>query len=168
MPFHRTRARSIRPVIQSFKKVINHAGASRAASTDIIYPLSNGVDSVAAGQSSPTDVDVPTGSIIKGFIIQYSSMNLVGVSIFSNWCIQLVHSGQSLVSPILVGGNPRRNQVFKQGLMAIGDNQNSNMRLMFKIPKGFQRVREGDKWQLAVNSDGVLAAAAQIIYKFYR
>jgi len=172
MPFHgyrgSRRRNGPRQVIQSYKKVINHAAASRAATADIAFGLSIGVDSIAAGQTGPTDINVPTGSVIKGFVIQYSSMNLVGVALFSHWCIQLTRAGQSLVTPLLVGGNPQRNQVFKQGLMAIGESQNSNIRLLFKIPKGFQRVREGDQWTLVVNSDQVIASVAQIIYKFFR
>ncbi len=156
------------PVIQSFKKVLNGAPASRAASTDITRFLSTGTDSVAAGQTSVGDALVPTGSIIKFIEIQWSASNLAAVACFVHVCIQQTHAGQSPVSPLTVGGSPQRNQVFFQAMYLIGKDQNSNHVFRFKVPKKFQRVREGDNWQFVTNGDTVYADATQVIYKFYR
>lgn len=169
MPRHfRRRSSRMAPVIQSYKKVINSAPASRAAATDITIFMTAGKDSVAAGQTSVTDPDVPTGSVIKYIEIQYCVTNLVAISAFFNITIQLVHSGQSPVSPLTVGGSPQRNQVFFQQLFSVGKEQNSTHVYRFKIPKKFQRVREGDSWLFTTNGSVVYTDAMMIIYKFFR
>ncbi len=170
MPFHRTRRRSISPrsVVQSFKKVLNYAGTSQVANTQENILLSSGTDSAAAGQTGPTDANVPTGSVIKGFIIQYSSYNTVNVAAFTHIAIQLKRGTQSFIDPRLVGGNTQRNQVFKQKLWNVAPNTNSNHAFMFKIPRGYQRVREGDVWSFSVISDQIVTRVVQVIYKFFR
>ncbi len=158
----------MRPVIQSFKKVLDAAGTSRAAGATIPHFMSEGVDSVAAGQTSPTDDDVPTGSIIKAFYIDYCVTNLVAISFFHDVSIQLLHTGQTAVSPLVVGGSPQRNQVFFQKVYSVGKEQSSTLAFWFKVPKKFQRVREGDKWQFVVNGSAVYTDRLKVIYKFYR
>ncbi len=156
-----------RAVVQSYKKVINIAPASLTTAR-IEDVISNGKDSVAAGQTSPTDADVPTGALIKFIEIQFSQANLVAVAMFTNWSIMQLHSEQTAVGPNVVGGSARRNQVFRQGLYMLGQNQNNNRTIRFKVPPKFQRVREGDSWRFVHISDQVSSASTQIIYKFYR
>lgn len=167
---YRTRRRGYRgkAPIQSFKKVLNYAGASRGASAIIDFTIVTGVDSVAAGQTSVTDTQVPTGATVKYFDITYGDSNLVAVSYFNHKTIQLVHSGQTRIDPRTVGGDPQRNQVFYQRLDMLGKEQNGTYRIRFKVPPRFQRVREGDKWQFTVVGDQVHTDICQIIYKFYR
>ncbi len=157
----------VRQVIQSFKKVLNNAETTQPI-TAVTKQLVLGEDSIAAGQTGPTDPGVPTGSVIKFILIQYSCMNLVNVSNTHHWCIQLLHSGQTIVPPDAVGGNPQRNQVFVQGHMNMGQSQNNNRTIKFKIPRKFQRVREGDSWNFTSKSTQVYTDAMQTIYKFYR
>ncbi len=157
-----------RPVIQSFKKVLNDAPASRLAATNIITNLSVGVDSAAAGQTSPTDANVPTGSSIRFFEIQWAMGNLTGGNNFFHVTIQLTRSSQSVVSPNVVGGNTQRNQVFFQSLFQIGTEQNGSRVYRFRVPKMFQRVREGDTWRFVRQGDATFTDSVQVIYKFYR
>lgn len=157
-----------RSVVQSFKKVINEAPTSRPAATTIGRTASVGTDSVAAGQTSATDTAVPTGSVIKYIEFHYSFVNLVNVASFMHLCIQLLHSGQTAVAPNVVGGSPQRNQVFWQAQRCLGQTQNGNMVIRFKIPPKYQRVREGDSWQLTRTCDTVFSDSCQLIYKFYR
>lgn len=156
------------PVIQSYKKVLNYAPASHTAATDIEITLSTGVDSVAAGQTSPTDTGVPTGAIIKYMEIQCAMGNPTVTPLFLNFIVMKLEAGQSSVSPLVVGGSQLRNQVLHQGLVQIGERQNFNRVLRFKIPKRFQRVKEGSLWRLILNGDVVWSSSFQIIYKFYR
>jgi len=67
-----------------------------------------------------------------------------------------------------VGGDPIRNQVHLQLLRMLGANQNVNFHIKFKVPKQFQRVREGDFWLLVTESDVVTNSAWQFIYKHFR
>ncbi len=170
MPYRRRRmARSRAPVvIQSYKKVLNFAAASRAAGVQIVHTLAIGTDSVAAGQTGPTDAVVPTGCVLKFIEIQYSVQNLVLISSFTHIGIEMLESGQTAVDPRVVGGNPQRNQVFYQVVKSIGQNQNRDITLRFKIPKRFQRMREGRSWVFVYNPSTVVTDVTQVIYKFYR
>ncbi len=164
----RRRSTMPRTVVQSFKKVLHFAGASRSAAATISFIASTGTDSVAAGQTGQTDAAVPTGSVIKYIEIDFAVSNLVLVLAVQNIAIQRIHSGQSVINPVTVGGNAQRNQVFLQGMFILGTEQNNNRKYRFKIPKKYQRVREGDSWVFTTNCDVVTGSACQIIYKFYR
>lgn len=166
--FRRSRRRSLGNVIQSYKKVLNIAPTSRAASTDHLILLVRGQDSVAAGQTSVTDANVPTGAIIKFIEIEYSAVNLVDVSAFHHLSVQRTDSGQSPISSNAVGGDPQRNQVHLQAMMSLAPSQNNNRKILFKIPAKFQRVKEGSSWWYTYTCDQVFSDAIQIIYKFYR
>lgn len=159
---------SPRNVIQSYKKVLNQALISRGSASDLDFNLTSGVDSIAAGQTGVIDADVPTGSVVKYIEILLAFTNLVAVSNILNFGIQLVHSGQTPVSMLTVGGNPQRNQVFRQYLKSIGKEQNSNFTIKFKVPPKFQRIREGDRWVFSRNGSAVFAEAFEVHYKFYR
>ncbi len=169
--YRRSRGRRMsmpRNVVQSFKKVIDHAPASRVKDVVLPFFLANGVDANAGQQSSPTDTTVPTGSVIKGFSIDFPIVNLVNIAMFVWVSIQLVHNGQTEISPRVIGGSPQRNQVFFQKMFMVGQLQNMNFHKNFKIPERFQRMREGDSWKFAYISDQVHTSGGQIIYKFYR
>ncbi len=163
------RSRGASPVvIQSFKKVLNDAPTSRVPATNIVLNLAKGVDSVAAGQTGVIDADVPTGCVIRSIEIQWSYANLSGGNCFIHTTIQKLRSGQGGIAANLVGGNPQRNQVFHQTMRSIGTDQNGNAVFRLKIPKMFQRMREGDVWQFSRTGTAVYTDALQVIYKFYR
>ncbi len=170
MPYHRGGRRNgaIRPVIQSFKKVINHAPTSRAAAATVVFPVVTGVDSIAAGQTRPVDTNVPTGCLVKYIEFQYTQGNLVLINQFNHILIGKIHSGQTLPAPNVVGGSPLRNQVFRQDHFTIGQQQSSVKKYKFKIPPRFQRMREGDEWQFITTADAIGVNSLQAIYKFYR
>ncbi len=93
MPRHyRRRSYSPRPVIKTYKKVLNFAGTSQtiANHTDVI---TTGTDSVAIGQTGATNTTIPTGSSVRYIEIQYSAINLVNTAAFIHFTIQLVHFG---------------------------------------------------------------------------
>ncbi len=170
MPYRRMRRRSSmipRNVIQSFKKVIDIAPESLTVNKHDIL-LSQGLDSTTAGQTSPTDVDVPVGSIIKHFNIDLAFINIGNTDCFLWITIQQLRSGQTGVNPRVVGGNNQRNQVFRQKMIGVPPDTNANIHWTFKIPKRFQRVRAGDTWVIRYENDNVVSRCAQIVYKFYR
>lgn len=164
----RSRRGSLGTVVQSYKKVLNFAPASHAAAGNIHNVIMTGVDSVAAGQTGPTDQNVPTGSLVKYIEIQHSFVNLVSVASFMHIAIQRTHSGQVPIAANAVGGNPQRNQVMHLQMVNLGADQNGNRKYGFKIPKKYQRVREGDNWVFTVVCDTIWTDALQVIFKFYR
>ncbi len=168
--FRGSRRRSMpRQVVQSFKKVMNDAAVSSAGGSTKQFTLAVGTDGVVVGQSSAVDPNVPTGCLIKAFRLQVGFQNLAAAAAANiHVSIMKLHSEQTNVVPNLVGGNSRRNQVFYQALKMIADGTAINMDMLFKVPKRFQRMREGDVWRfLWLNSDTV-SYVGQCIYKFYR
>ncbi len=172
MPMRRRKFRkprgSLRTVTQTYKKVLNFAPASVAAAVQTSFIMSAGVDSIAAGQTGVTDPNVPTGSVITGFDIQISLSNLVTISSFVFVTIQRIESGQATVDAQAVGGNPQRNQVHLQLQRSLGKDQNRDFVIPFKVPRKFQRVKEGSLWVVTVKCDTIRTEATQIIYKFLR
>jgi len=153
-----------RPLRKTYKKVLNFAASSHAAGTKVDIFMAVGVDSIAIGQLTPTDGNVPTGARITSFVIQYAAQNLALTPAFVHLTIQHLHSGQGTIDPRVIGGNPQRNQVFNQQLRSIGLQQNFNYVKAFKVPKKFQRVREGDSWSFTYFLDQVVSDIVQIIY----
>ncbi len=167
VPYHTRRRRmsSMSP-IQSYKQISVDGPASRAAATNIVHNLVIGIDNYAG----PTAVnnEVPTGAKITSVLLLLGFTNLVSVSALMHLNVQFLRSGQAAITPGAIGGNPQRNQVTDTRMFFIGQNQNSNFMMLVKVPKMFQRIREGDVWKLVYRNDAVFASATQAIYKFYR
>ncbi len=164
--FRGTRRRGIRPIIKSFKKVLFNVNASFGAGFQTEF-IAQGIDGVAPGQSSVNDPVVPTGSVIKYVEVQFAANNSVATPVYLNCTLQYKLSGQAFIDPNAVGGNQQRNQVMHQDLFAVAQNQNSTHKFKFKIPKGFQRLREGMQWGLVWANSATVNREVQIIYKFY-
>ncbi len=167
MPRHFKKRRSLGGIVNSYKKVLDFAPES-ISSGKKNYLIANGVDSVASGQTSVTDANVPTGSKIMSFTVIFGASQIVGGSVFMYTSFQRFVSGQGTIDPRTVGGDPQRNQVLHQDMYSIGINQNSNRVYHFKVPKGMQRIREGAGWYFTVNGTNTTTNAVQVIYKFYR
>ncbi len=166
MRHFRRRSRGPRTIIRSYKKVLNFAPVSSGAGVKFDHGLAAGADSVPLGQTGPTDNTVPTGSIIDYIEIQWGVSNLAAASNFVHITVQNLVSGQAAtVSPILVGGNPQRNQVHHQEMRSIGQGQNMTFVYKFKVPKMLQRMREGSQWFFTVLGTAAYTHSCQVIYK---
>lgn len=152
--------------VQSFKQIGIDGPASRAAATNIVSTLSNGLDNYAGPTAN--NYEVPTGAIIKSINVQCCLMNLVSQVTNVVVSLQLKRDGQSVVTPNAQGGNAGRNRVFYTKQLFIGKDQQNNLEWNFKIPKKYQRVRETDQWSLVMRGDTVFSSVVQWIYKFYR
>ncbi len=155
-----------RPVVQSFKQVQWHAPVTLAAATKTDFQISAGLDNYAGPTAS--NLEVPTGALIKAIIIQASAVNVAAGASFIHFTLQNVLSGQSTLDPVSVGGNPNRNEVHKHLLRASGENQNINVDFVYKVPAKFQRVKEGAKWHIVMHATQPAVFAMNVIYKFYR
>ena len=160
------RRKVARLVTQSYKQVSVDGPASRTASTTIIHNIVNGVDNYTGPTAA--NAEVPTGAVVKSIDIQCAFSNLVSVSALLFLTIQLKRDGQTTLAPNAQGGSPGRNRVFYTRMVFLGEDQNSNYHFRFKVPKKFQRIREGDQWNIAYTCNQVYTSATQAIYKFYR
>ncbi len=157
---------SPRNPIQSYKQIAVDGPASRAAATNIFHTFVRGVDDYAG--PTALNQEVPTGAVITSVIIFASFTNLVSVSALLHFNVIIQRSGQASPTPGAIGGSPVRNTVVHTEMKFLGQNQNNNIRLMIKVPRIMQRIREGDLWTLVYRADAVFASATQVIYKFYR
>lgn len=130
--------------------------------------LVQGVDSVAAGQVSATDANVPTGCHVKFIEVQFAVHNSVETPCFVNCSVQYILQSQTSQNPDLLGGNAQRNQVIHQDMFSVGALQNSTHKFKIKIPKRFQRIKEGTQWLLVWSNTATVNRALQVVYKFYR
>jgi len=160
----RSRRVSMRPVIQSVKRQIV-VGPITQVPGNIQYTLVKGVDLL----SVPVEQEeVPTGAVVKFIEVQISQQDVAGPGTnFSVISIQRVHSGQVVIDPYTTGGNEQRNQVFHTILRCVAPSQNSNILIKFKVPKSFQRMRNGDKWVLTVNNNNALEHLHFVFFKYY-
>ncbi len=152
--------------IQSYKQVTVDGPASRAAATIIIHDVLLGVDNYTGPGASNSEV--PTGAKVMSFLLMATYSNLVAVSSLMHFHVQFRRSGTAVVTPGVVGGNPLRNTVTTTRMFFIGKEQNTTMVILVKVPRIYQRIREGDIWSILYSSDTVFASATQAIYKFYR
>lgn len=153
--------------IQSYKKVLFFVPAGFTAGFNNQF-MAQGTDGISGQQVTNVDGLVPTGSVIKYFEIQFCVTNLVSTPIYINCTIQYKLSGQAIVDPNAVGGSATRNQVLHMDYFTVGANQNSTHKFKFKVPKRFQRIREGMDWVMSWSTNGSVNNSTQIIYKFYR
>ncbi len=153
-------------VIQSYKQIAVDGPASRAAATTIVHTFVNGVDNYTGPTGSNSIV--PTGAKVMSIIIFACFTNLVSVSSLLHLNVQMRRAGIAGITPGNVGGASQRNTVIFTDMKFLGQNQNSNFIFRLKIPKMFQRIREGDSWEIRYQADAVFASATQVIYKFYR
>ncbi len=168
--FHRgfqgSRRRStLRPMVNTYKKVLHFVNASFGAGFTNDF-LVQGQDNISPKQTSNVDGAVPTGSRIKFIEVQFAAANNVATPIYVNCTLQYKLGGQAFIDPNTVGGHNQRNQVLHMDLFSVGNGQNSTHKFKFKIPKKFQRVREGMDWALVWRTNGTLNRELQAIYKF--
>jgi len=157
----------MRPMVNSYKKVQNSGQATFGTPGFQSEFLVQGVDNFT-GQLTATDANVQTGSIIKFIEVQFALANVLEGACFVNCTVQYTLSSQTVVDPDQVGGNQQRNQVLHQDMFSVGGFQNSTHKFKFKIPKKFQRVREGMDWVLVWSNSAAVTRNVQTIYKYYR
>ncbi len=151
--------------IQSYKQITIDGPASRAAATDIVHVIAQGVDNYTG--PSAANNEIPTGAKVMSILVMASFTNLVAVSSLLHFNVQC-RRGAARIVPGAVGGSSQRNTVIFTAMKFLGQNQNSNYMWLLKIPRIYQRIREGDTWDLIYRTDTVFASATQVIYKFYR
>ncbi len=160
------RSMRLQPIVKSYKKVLFFAEAAFTAGFTNQF-LVQGTDNISPTQSSQTDGTVPTGSIVKYIEVQFAISNLVSTPCYITCSLQYTLAGQSPKDPVSIGGNNQRNQVLHMDMYSVGANQNSNHKFRFKIPKKFQRVREGMNWALTWATNVTVNNQTLVIYKFY-
>ncbi len=153
---------------RSVKYQVTQAAASESAGLTAIT-IASGKDDETLGQTSVTDISVPTGSKIAQIEIWMPKVNLgAGTANFITWSIQRTQSGQSVVDPIIQAGNPLRRNVMLTGKLGLGAGQNNNLHIKYKLPKKYQRIGEGDVWNIVNNNGLAVSTEYMFIYKVWQ
>jgi len=164
--------RSSKVVIDSVKHEIRYSNllqAGGAVRDIIIAQAKNTVDIV------DNTTDVKTGCVIKAIIFELNWNTEGSITQVTDWQIVKTKSGQgaAIFNPS-VPNLPTRSQTFMSGMeMPAGINHSSAVKRMgtLLIPKGKQRMSEGDIWRLFYNFSGsgnIADACGKFIYKEYR
>ncbi len=156
-----------RSTVRSAKYIVVQAGASEAAGLTATT-ICKGVDNATLGQSSVTDIDVPTGCKISKFEMWMPKVNLgAGTANFIDWTIQRTNTGQAVVNPVTAGGNPLRSNIMLSGVLGLGAGQNNQLHVSFKIPPKFQRIQDSQVWSVVNNNGLAVSTKYQFIYKVF-
>jgi len=119
----------------------------------------------------------PHGTKILGFYLDASIMNVDNIVGRTDWYLCKVNGGQSITNyptPGSTGGNQLRKLIFHeekgifQGTATTGGGNASRGRQFIRIPRGYQRMGEGDKWIIRVGSSENYSYCLKAIYKWYQ
>ncbi len=169
MGFRRNRGSSKGNIIDSIKHEARYslllASGGSVKNIDIAQAVNNPV----------LDNDVKTGSLIKAIFFENNYNFESNITAIFDWCIAKLKVGQANVDfDPAIPNQPNRSQVFLWGMeMPAGINNSSSIKRMgtLLIPKGKQRMSEGDRWVLFYRSSagaGQEDACGHFIYKEYR
>ncbi len=153
---------------RSVKYQVTQAGASEGAGLQAVT-MWKGKDEETLGQTGVNDTDVPTGSIVPSVEIWMPKVNLgAGTANFITWSIQRTQTGQAVVDPIVQAGNPLRRNVLLTGKLGLGAGQNNSLHFKYRVPKKYQRVGDGDVWNLVMNNGLAVSTEYMFIFKVYQ
>ncbi len=152
---------------RSAKYIIDVASSSESSGLQA-QTVINAQDGETLGQTSGTSALVPTGSKVMLLDLRMPKVNLSATANFVHWSIQRTQSGQSVINPISMGGNPLRKNVLLSGIIGLGDSQNNGLHIRYKIPKKFQRMGDGDVWSIVNNNTSAVSTVYQFMYKVFQ
>ncbi len=159
-------------IIDSVKHEVRYSNllASGGSIKTIVIAEAKNTEDIAS------DTDVKTGSIIKAIFFE-NNYNFEGnITAIYDWQIVKFKFGQASVTDMdpAIPNGPIRSQKFLWGMeMPAGINNSSSVKRIgtLLIPKGKQRMSEGDRWELNYRSSagaGGEDACGHFIYKEYR
>ncbi len=152
-----------RNVIRTAKYIVVVGPASEATGTTVT-PMILGADNAVLGQTGVTDITVPVGARVEKIEIFMPKIGLGAIGNFITWSVQHLVSGQAVISPIVAGGSPLRKNIILTGHVGLGQNQNNSIHVKFRIPKRFQRIGDGDAFQIVNHNHLAVTTDYYIIY----
>ncbi len=119
----------------------------------------------------------PLGSKIKGFYLEVSTSNVDNIVGRTDWYLMKKNPGITITSypsPGATGGTLQRNAIFHeekgigQGTATTGGGQSTRKQQFIAIPRGYQRMAEGQEWVIRVGSSENYSFCLKCIYKWYQ
>ncbi len=157
-----------RSMVRSVKYIVNIGGASEGSGVQV-QTIAAGKDNTTLGQVDTFDTEVPVGSRITKLLLMCPKVNLgSSTANFICWTLQKIRVGQTVQDPLLAGGKAQRQNIHLTGMLGLGAGQNNSLIIKFNIPKGLQRMGDGEGWQLVTNNGLAVSTQYQFIYKVWQ
>ncbi len=161
-------ARRLGNIIHSRKEIVDSTNLAVAAATNTVVTLCTAVDNYVGATAT-----CATGSIIKSvYLFQQIISGDSGVA-NADWFFVKAPSDvvDSLPVPGATGGNQNRKWILHEEKGIPGNALDGAYPLTFKgvikIPRGRQRMGEGDKIVIKMRSADIYNACTKAIYKVY-
>ncbi len=159
-------------IIDSVKHEVRYSNLLEAGGVVRFVTIATGKNTVDISG----DTDVKTGSLIKAIFFELNFNTEGNVTTVTDWSIHKQRTGQGATTDFdpAIPNQPTRSQVFLWGMeMPAGINNSSSIKRIgtLLIPKGKQRMSEGDVWVFTYRSSagaGGHDACGHFIYKEYR
>jgi len=119
---------------------------------------------------------VPLGATVLGFYLESSSNNVDNIVGRTDWYLMKRPKGigtGAFPTAGATGGHEKRALIFHEtkgvfsGATSTVGGQMTRIREFIKIPKGFRRFAENDKWTIRVGSSENYSYCLKCIYKWY-
>ena len=165
MPFRRRRRMASRAPIQSYKHVVDFEDADVIAGVQTFITLGNVVQS----RTGATIANVVGEKVFRMHI----DLDIVSTSggVVGSYQIYLIklREGQTAPAANSVGVSNLRNQIWfqKAGVFPTEDGGTVGISRWFKVPKIYQRMREGDIFGLVFVANASYTFTGQAIYKSF-
>ncbi len=159
------RRRSLGMIINSRKEIVDSTLLGVAAGTTSSVALATVVNDYTGAVGT-----VPVGSVIKSV---YLFVQILPTATTENvdWNVGKIPNGVSLPVPGTTGGAPARKYVLHEEKGIPGNANDGAYPLTFKgvikIPRGRQRMAEGDVITIRLLGAGIYNACLKAIYKVY-
>ncbi len=170
MPYRRRASSRMRPIINSIKNQVHHAGGVVASTTSII---------IAKAVNTPLSTENNTcsqGSVIKAIWISLDICGLAGSGVANSQHTYIIKNpGNNLTnpSPKAWGTSNEKKFIFKSWTSMIMRNQDGNLPFHWegwiKVPKRYQRMGIDDTFQVVFDCTAAVTGIISFdtIYKWY-
>ncbi len=162
----RFRRSSLHP-INSRKNIVDSVLLSVAAGTVSAVNLATAVDDYTGAAAT-----VPTGSTVKGIYLFVQIIPTTGTSNVDWYMWKNTGGDLTPATPGATSGNSNRRHILHEEKGIPGNAADGAYPLTFKgvikIPRGRQRMGEGDILQLRLRGADVYNTCVKCIYKFYQ
>ncbi len=155
--------------IDSVKNILDNSG-NLTANTEAEIQIATAVNTYTGATT-----ECQVGSKILAFFLSIHIMNDATQAAGStDWFLAKRHGGQvytDFPSPEATGGSVVRNQIFHEEKALPGGTSGPGMHFqgVIKVPRGQQRVREGDIWFISVIDQSQAGKfCLKAIYKWYK
>ncbi len=160
------RRRALGTIIHSRKEIVDSVNLAVAAGTNTAIVVATAVNDYTG-----TVGTVEVGSVIKSVYVFFQIITADGGDANSDWYFIKKPAGVTLPVPGAVGGDPARKYVLHEEKGIPGSSLDGAYPLTFKgvirIPRGRQRMAEGDTIQCRFRSADIHNQCAKFIYKVY-